>query len=275
MENLFKGISEYLPFSKGVIQRQMSYKIGFFMRTIGGLIQVLIMYYLWMSIFNSSPTGEINGFTAKEMVLYVIISYITSSIVEAYIEGTISSEIRDGSIATYLIKPISYQKRILFESFGQVILKIVTVLLPLWIGFSIYRFVSIGETLPSIGNILLYLVSLVLAFCVRFTFNFIFGLSAFFVTYIWGFMLCKGIIFRFFSGELIPMIFFPLALQNVLKFLPFSALNYTPVMIYMGKFTTNEIIFSIGVQVVWLIIFYVALRLLWKKAIKRLTVLGG
>lgn len=63
MENLLKGISEYLPFTKGVIQRQMSYKIGFFMRTIGGLIQVLIMYYLWMAIFNSSPTGDINGFT--------------------------------------------------------------------------------------------------------------------------------------------------------------------------------------------------------------------
>ena len=275
MENLLKGISEYLPFTKGVIQRQMSYKIGFFMRTIGGLIQVLIMYYLWMAIFNSSPTGDINGFTSQEMVLYVIISYITASIVEAYIEGTISSEIRDGSIATYLIKPISYQKRILFESFGTMMVKVATVLLPLWIGFSIYRFVSIGETPPGILNILLYLLSLVLAYCIRFTFNFIFALSAFFVTYIWGFMLCKGIIFRFFSGELIPMIFFPLALQGVLKYLPFSALNYTPVMIYMGKFNTNEIMFSIGVQVVWLIIFYVALKVLWKRAIKRLTVLGG
>lgn len=71
------------------------------------------------------------------------------------------------------------------------------------------------------------------------------------------------------------MIFFPLVLQGVLKYLPFSALNYTPVMIYMGKFNTNEIIFSIGVQVVWLIIFYVALKVLWKRAIKRLTVLGG
>ena len=110
VENILRGISEYLPFSKGVIQRQMSYKIGFFMRTIGGLIQVLIMYYLWMAIFNSSPTGEINGFTSREMVLYVIISYITASIVEAYIEGTISSEIRDGSIATYLIKRKRWNK---------------------------------------------------------------------------------------------------------------------------------------------------------------------
>lgn len=108
-----------------------------------------------------------------------------------------------------------------------------------------------------------------------FLFNFIFGLSAFFVTYIWGFMVCKGMILRFFSGELIPIVFFPSAVQKALQYLPFSSINYTPVMIYMEKFTMNELISALCVQVVWVVILFVLMNVLWQSAIKRLTVLGG
>lgn len=275
MKSLFVDISEYFPFARSVIQRRMSYKIGFVMRIIGGLLQVLIMYYLWMAIFNSSVTGQIKGFTSDEMVVYIIMSYITSQVININIEGIISFEIRDGSIAVNLIRPISYKKRILAESLGEVLLRSATVLLPLWIGFVIYKFASIRELPPNIGTILLFLLSLLLGYMIMFLFNFIFGLSAFFVTYIWGFMLCKGVILKFFSGELIPIIFFPSAVQKVLQYLPFSSINYTPVMIYMEKFTVNELVSALLIQIIWVVILFVAMNVLWKSAIKRLTVLGG
>ena len=65
MGRLFNDISNYIPFGKSVIQRRMSYKVGFFMRIVGGLIQVLIMYYLWVAIFNSSSSSIINGFNSS------------------------------------------------------------------------------------------------------------------------------------------------------------------------------------------------------------------
>lgn len=275
MKNLFNEMEEYFPFARSVIQRRMSYKIGFLMRIVGGLLQVLIMYYLWMAIFNSSPNGQIKGFTSSEMVVYIIISYITAQVININIEGTIAYEIRDGSVAVNLIRPISYKKRVFAESLGEVLLRSLTTLLPLWIGFLVYRFVTIKELPPNIGTVLLFLISLFLGYMIMFLFNFIFGLSAFFVTYIWGFMVCKGVILRFFSGELIPIVFFPSAVQKALQYLPFSAINYTPVMIYMEKFTMNELISALCVQVAWVAILYVLMNVLWQSAIKRLTVLGG
>lgn len=79
MKNLFSDMEEYFPFARSVIQRRMSYKIGFLMRIVGGLLQVLIMYYLWMAIFNSSPNGQIKGFTSSEMVVYNNKLYNSSS----------------------------------------------------------------------------------------------------------------------------------------------------------------------------------------------------
>jgi len=275
MKNLFSDLEEYFPFARSVIQRRMSYKIGFLMRIVGGLLQVLIMYYLWMAIFNSSLNGQIKGFTSSEMVVYIIISYITAQVININIEATIAYEIRDGSVAVNLIRPISYKKRVFAESLGEVLLRSLTTLLPLWIGFLVYRFVTIKELPPNIGTVFLFLLSLFLGYMVMFLFNFIFGLSAFFVTYIWGFMVCKGVILRFFSGELIPIVFFPSAVQKALQYLPFSSINYTPVMIYMEKFTMNELISALCVQVVWVVILFVLMNVLWQSAIKRLTVLGG
>ena len=275
MKKFFSQVEEYFPFARSVIQRRMSYKIGFLMRIVGGLLQVLIMYYLWMAIFNSSTNAQIKGFTSSEMVVYIVISYITAQVININIEGTIAYEIRDGSVAINLIRPISYKKRVFAESLGEVLLRSTTVLLPLWIGFLIYKFVTIRQLPPNIGTILLFLLSLFLGYIIMFLFNFIFGLSAFFVTYIWGFMVCKGVILKFFSGELIPIVFFPSAVQKVLQYLPFSSINYTPVMIYMEKFTVNELVSALLVQVIWVVILFVAMNVLWKSAIKRLTVLGG
>ena len=64
-------------------------------------------------------------------------------------------------------------------------------------------------------------------------------------------------------------------MQGILKYLPFSGMNYTPVMIYMGKLSMSENLFSIGVQVSWIIILFLLYKLLWSKAIKRVTVMGG
>ena len=275
MKNNFSEHLTYLPFAKTVIQKRLSYKLSFFMRIFGGALQVLIMYYLWMAIYDNSATGNLYGFTRVDMITYVIISYITSKSILANIEGTMAAEIRSGEIAMNLIKPISYYKRLLYQCLGENILQVITVSIPLWIGVTSIKTFIFGEALPSISTILLFILSLCLGFITMFLFNFIFGLSAFYVTYIWGFMVLKSTILRFISGELIPIAFFPAIIVDILKFLPFSSMNYTPVMIYMEKFAGQDLVFALAVQVVWIIILYILVKILWGKAVKKLTILGG
>ena len=269
MKNIFKSISYYTPFARSSIQRDMAYKTNFFMRIFGGLIQVLILYYLWMAIFDSSGSTTIQGFNKDEMVIYIIMCFITSRIVNNSPEWAVSDDIISGNIATNLIKPISYEKRILSESIGYLLSDFLSISLPVWVCFYVYKYFTSDTTPPSILNILLFIVSIVLAFLINYIFNFIFAISAFFVTYIWGFMLCKNIIVNFFSGGLIPIAFFPEVIRDILVYLPFKYIVYTPVMIYMEKLSNAEIIQAIGIQFIWVIILYGIYKLLWSKAIKR------
>jgi len=50
---------------------------------------------------------------------------------------------------------------------------------------------------------------------------------------------------------------------------------YTPVMIYLGKYTGEELAWALGRQFIWVILLYWMGSLIWKQVTKRLVVLGG
>lgn len=275
MEVSKKRLRVYWPFAKGTIQRALAYKMSFFGYILGDVLQVIVSFYLWNAIFNSSSKAVINGFTKNDMLVYVIMSFITAMTINSGVEWTLTQEVRSGEIATNLIKPIDYQLRLAAEAIGSIMWQFIAIFMPIWLGMSIIRYCTLGALPPHIGTIIAYLLSLILSFIIWFLFNFCFGLLAFLVTYMWGLNLFKDTVVKFISGAVIPIIFFPQWFQMFLRFLPFGSMNYTPVMIYLNKYTGYETLKVIGIQVLWVVILYLLSKFFWKKAIKKLTIMGG
>jgi ABC-2 type transport system permease protein len=120
-----------------------------------------------------------------------------------------------------------------------------------------------------------FLVSLFLGVVISFLFDFIFGMLAFYVKNLWGIGFGKFALVRLLSGALIPLVFFPKPIQNILNLLPFKGMIYTPVMIFLGKYQSQEMLMSMMNQVLWIGILALCNYLLWRKAVTRLTVQGG
>ena len=76
----------------------------------------------------------------NDMIIYVLLSFLTQGLIATEVSNTISREVRNGSIASNLIKPISYEKRMLFEGFGSMLYGFVLVFI---IGFSAVVIISI------------------------------------------------------------------------------------------------------------------------------------
>lgn len=275
MAGIFKKFRLYWPFSRGVIQVIMSYRINFFMFVFGNLMRTFVIYYLWKAVFVSSASSSMNGFSLKDMIIYIFMSSITAGTIATGTDQDIGQEVKDGSIAVNLIKPINYQVRMLFISIGGFVYQFVFVLLPVWIGLLAVRFYTVKELPPSLSTILLYLFSMLLGFIVNYLMNFCYGLLAFYVTNMWGVSHLKDAALLFFSGQLIPIAFFPVALQKVMQFFPFSSLNYIPVMIYIKKLTGAALLQALGVQVMWIALLFLLSRWLWNRAINKLVILGG
>ncbi len=234
---------------------------------------LFVTFYLWKAIYRSSDSMIIKGFSLNEMIVYVLISFITAIIVNADIVYLISGEVKDGSIAINLIRPINFRKRMFFESLGNLMYNFIVVFFIGFVVVTILQFSYSGKI--SMVNTILYLISIFAGFLINFCYSYMFGLLSFKITNMWGLTQIMNAISQLLSGALIPIVFFPSWMQGIFNFLPFSSMIYTPSMIYLGKLTNIEIIKAISIQFLWVIILMIIGRQMWKALIKELTILGG
>ena len=265
----------YLPFASNEIKRQMAYKGAFYLFIIISLFSSFISYFLWMAIYGSSGDGVLGGLTRNEMVVYVFMVYITTSIVNISISEEVGMDVVKGMVAMNLIKPIDYRMSLVFKAIGNMVYRFFVPSIFIWIGLEIYKVNVLGMGVTSIYNILLYLLSCIMSFLIYVFFDFCFGMIGFFTTYIFGLEMIKESVLLFLTGQLIPLSFFPEVVQKVFSYLPFSSMTYTPVMIYLGKYTEWDLAVVMLKQLVWVILLYLIGSLIWKRVTKRLIVLGG
>lgn len=270
-----RRIKVYLPFMENEFKRNFAYKGSFYLFTLCSLFGSFIAYYLWMAIYGSSPEGVLGGLTRNEMIVYIFMTYITSSLVMVGISDEISDNVMEGSVAMTLIKPIDYRLSLLFKAFGCVLYRFLAPGLFVWIGLEIYKVKILGMTVTSFQNVVLYLISCFFSILLQLLFDFCFGMVAFVTTYMFGMMMAKEALLGFLSGQLIPISFFPETVQRIFDFLPFSSMIYAPVMVYLGKVSGTELAMVFARQLIWIVFLYALGSLLWRKITKRLVVLGG
>lgn len=270
-----KQLKIYLPFAANELKRQMAYKGAFYLFILISLFGSFISYFLWMAIYGSSQDAAIGNLTRDEMVVYIFMVYVTSSIVTISISDWVSDDVIKGTVAMNLIKPIDYRLSLISRALGDVVYRFLAPSVFIWGGLEIYKVKVLGMELVSIQTICIYLLSCMMSFLIYVLFDFCFGMVAFFTTYIFGMLMSKDALLSFLTGQLIPISLFPEAVQRVFDFLPFSSMIYTPVMIYLGKYTETELLFVLLRQVVWVVILYVLGSIIWKKVTNRLVVLGG
>ncbi len=272
MKKLFKV---YIPFTVNEIKVNLAYPASFYLFILCSLFGSFINYFLWMAIYGSAKGAALGGLTKGEMVIYVFMSYITSSLTMISISEDVSEDVVKGTVSMNLIKPIDYRLSLVFRAFGNVMYRFLAPCIFVWIGLEYYKVAFLGMEITPVSNIVLYMISLIFSFIIYVLFDFCFGMIAFFTTYIFGMAMAKEALLRFLTGQLIPLSFFPEVIQRVFDFMPFSSMVYTPVMIYLGKYTGSELMFVLARQLLWIVILDVLGRLIWKKVTKRLVVLGG
>lgn len=265
----------YFPFTRAGIQELLAYRMNFLCFFIGELFYCFVMYYVWKAVFESSGSGTFMDFSMNDMVVYLFISNVTGFITSSNVCEQVGDEIKDGSISMRLIKPVNCNLSYLFKELGQLAILLTIIFVPMVLGVEIYRYCVNGFVMFNIVNFLFYILSALFAYLISFYLNLCFGFMAFFVKNLWGFNILKNSLIRFLSGAVIPLAFMPGIIRQILELMPFASLSYTPVMLYMGKYDTQQIVFNLLLQLFWLMFFYVLSKLIWKKAIKYLCVQGG
>jgi ABC-2 type transport system permease protein len=238
-------------------------------------MRVFCLIFLWKAIFIGSGKEILNGFTFPVMVSYLILSTCITECIGGSVVNLVHSEVKKGTIAMQLIKPISYRLRLYFSSLGDSLYVFVFLMIPGFIGMIIINAIYGSLSVFSPLNILFFVISFGFSIMINLSLSFVLGMVTFITTNMWGILQIYQAVFRLLSGALIPLSFFPPVFEKILTYLPFSSLVSAPANILLGIMNIEETLKVLIVQFVWLILLFLLTNVVWKKVVHRLVVNGG
>ena len=252
----------------------LAYRLRYYTGVVSYTIFVAGNYYLFTALYASRPeeAATIGGLTLSQMITYVIVSWIGRSFYFNNIDRTLSHQVIDGQIAVQLIKPLHVQTMMLSEAMGEAAFRFLMFTLPITI-VVVPLFGFTGPADPSLYG--WTVLSFVLALLVNSQINFLVGCLAFHLQNVFGVIRAKMVMMEFLTGVLIPFTFFPEWVQTVVTWLPFQAISYIPVTIFLGLRQGPDLVAALTLQAGWAVALFLLGRWTWNRSVRHVTLQGG
>lgn len=267
-----KSLCRSLAFLLAELQLSLTYRASFLLSFLAEILQVFVMLSIWIAVFKERNT--IAGFSYPMMLTYLLISQAINMTYSFRNDASriIAWQIRQGTIAQQLLRPVNYFLARMTENIGQTMIQ-------LCFSFGLLGLISLFlrefKGPSSFWHLMLFLLSMTAGYFIMFCVSYISGLSSFWLMNNWGVRNAKIAIVSFLSGALVPLDLLPDWLRRILDYLPFREIVYTPTMIYMGRYQTREIQQRLAFQILWALGFIALAWYLTRIAIKKVSVNGG
>lgn len=267
-----KKVLKYLSLLRVGVLEEMQFRLGAAVRLFGNIIYLIIIYFLWKAIFDSSPTEVVNGMTFSDTMIYLVLASALFSTMEMYVTWQMGRSVQSGNIVMDLLRPMGYTTYNLLVFSGNTLVSVFVNLIPTML---IVYFITGGGFALS-WNLLFFAVAVFIGTILNFFINFFVGVICFYTESIWGINIMKEVIVMLLSGASIPLAFFPEKLQQIVYYLPFQAIYNTPLTILINRELSVETVLGmLGVQIFWLVVMGVVSQMFFRVSVRRITVNGG
>jgi ABC-2 type transport system permease protein len=262
------ALEPYWEFAKKAFAREATYRFEVF-TSIGSIIlRVYLLRSLWTALYtqNAAPMN----LPLHSMITYVTVAILMSLVLE--IDGTrlIREKLREGTIATDLMKPIAVPLYFFSDGMGRTLLYVLLIAPTL-----LCALLLVHVDVPPLPTLGVFVLSFLLAYCVNFLVNFCMNAIAFWTLETFALQLIVRWVSDLLSGQIIPLTLFPGLFGRLLFALPFAAIYSTPLLIYVGIIHRTAWAGALAFQLGWLTIFALVSHFMWRAAARRIVVQGG
>jgi ABC-2 type transport system permease protein len=185
----------------------------------------------------------------------------------------IATDIKDGNISQFLLKPIDYLTYRLFLFFSARITYLAVAAVPLTLFVLYFRKYFVLP--PDWATFGFFLLSTVLTALLQFFMSYTMAMLAFWVLEVSTFIFILYAFEYIASGHLFPLDILPRGVEQALYFTPFPYQLYFPVSIYMGKAAGPALLRGLVTQGVWLVFAYCLARFAWARGIRKYSAVGA
>ena len=228
-----------------------------------------IVFLLYAYVFNLKG-GQINGVDYKTNMYSMFIYFCIMTLNIRRIDQLIMDDVKSGSVELFMNKPISYLLITIYRVIGN---GLYSFLIISFIG-TIIMILTLG--VPDL-NLAIFIPTFIITFLLGQILSIIIygiiGLMAFFVQDNRPIHWIVDKFIMILGGSYLPISMFPNFMKIMAYISPFGAINFATSSVYNSW--NNEFLKRIGMQIIWVIIFYILLSFVYKKAKEKTMINGG
>jgi ABC-2 type transport system permease protein len=266
----WRNLPAYRQIVRIRIRTALVYRANTFFLLLLMVIQIFILRKVWTALYAGQST--VDGLSLHSLLVYLTIANLQTWILQdPTVNRYMHQRIREGQVAFDLVRPAGF----IPQMFAHIAGSSVAVASVGLVALPVIAFAGVLAP-PASGQALgMYLVSLLLGYLLSVLLTLLLGMVAFWTMEVSGLNMLYMLVNQFFAGALVPISLFPTPLRVVADLLPFQAMTYGPVAIYVGGITGSGALVVIAVQSAWLVFLGGAAWLLWRRALHRVVVQGG
>jgi ABC-type uncharacterized transport system, permease component len=252
-------------------RQQTAYRANSLLLLCGSFVKLFILVSVWRGLYGDN--ASINGIAYAEVLLFVIVNLLASTLTASAIGGRMGEKVSSGAIGVDLLRPASLKFTLISEQLGENAFRLLFSTLPACLLYM----ALLGWPSSSIGaaQAALFAVGITGGIILIYQIHYLLGLTSFWTGnsyYIDWFM--RAFI-ELFAGTFVPLWFYPQILLNIGQYLPFRLMTFEPIALLVGNIRGWEAAGSIAQQWGWIAVLWLAERWVWRKAQSKVFVQGG
>lgn len=263
-------MKKYLAIVNAFWQRALTYRFTVLTHRIGEVGEMLVLILMWTAIYAGQTT--FGGLTLREMLTYILVGNLFSVIIRNFLAGVVASDIHEGRLSMFLVKPMSYFSYILSREVGRMSVATLMSTLSMFIIIALFAGTFIWNS--DIAYLAVVIVMVLLAFVTELLLSYLIGLAAFWTEEADGILSATDRMKRFFSGGYFPLNLLPLSFVQVSFALPFAYSFFVPAQLYLKKIDLSVGLKGLAVQLAWIVVLFLIIRITWTRGLRKYEGVG-
>jgi ABC-2 type transport system permease protein len=263
-------LNVYVQEARNAVAEQFQYRVANYFYMIGMIAEPVIYLVVWSTIAEQQG-GSVGGFTPGQFAAYYIVWTLVRNMNIVFTPYGWEWRIREGQLSAQLLRPLFP----IVEDLGFFIgWKVVVIIL--WLPLAaLLALIFQPQLAPTLLEMAVFAVAIWGAYLIRSLNQSTIGMATFWTTRV-------GPIFELYmtaelllSGRLVPMTLMPEWVQTLAGLLPFYWTFGFPIEALVAELPTERLLGGLAMQLFWIVVGAVALRIIWRFAIRRYSAVGG
>ncbi len=266
---LRRNFSIYGAIAATTSKEFLTYRAWFWLGMILNVIAMTIFVYFWKAVYTN--TSSIAGMDLQQTLNYILLARVLTPLGDMFMIFEFGYNLREGAMAILLLRPVNLQGNYYVVSLAHLGMFLVWEIPMAFVATFVFG-LQWPTSLVVWGA---FLVTAILGHTVLFFFDWILGCLTFYTTEVWGLGVLVEGVSLFFSGSLVPLVMMPGWLQALTHALPFAQAVYAPLSVLTGIVPLSQVWQVWLVQLAWIAGLGLASQLIFRVAIRKVTVQGG